>query len=325
MNRKTGRLPKTMLFFYGLVFYVFLQFAWWSYLLYDLNNQVILLNEQLELSRGEETDYESTLRILNQKHLMVWGEGIVFLSLLVLGVIQTRKSFKRETQLALQQNNFILSVTHELKTPLSSLKLFLQTIKRRDLSREQIIPLTEKALVESNRLDHLIENILLVNQMESPAFSLNIENVMLSDFLENLSGNFKAGLLPEDVEFELNIRNNLCVVADKQALYSVLMNLLENAVKYASGGKWIGVQAKMEAGEIVIIVADRGAGIPDKEKQNVFKHFYRLGNEETRLAKGTGLGLYICRTLIQAMGGHISIKNNLPGGAVFEVRLKSCS
>ena len=129
-----NKTPRSLLIFYLLVVYVFLQFCWWYYLLFELNTEIYRLQELLALANGSSgVDVSAELSSkLSQKRMMIFGEGFVFLMLLSLGMIQTRASFRRETQAARQQKNFLLSVTHELKSPLASVKLYLQTLSKRN-------------------------------------------------------------------------------------------------------------------------------------------------------------------------------------------------
>ena len=183
-NNPFKNTPRSLLVFYVLVSYVVLQFCWWFYLLFDLNNQIYDLRISLSDFINQGVESEMLLRKkLSQKHWMILGEGLVFILLLLLGIIQTRKSFRRETRVIRQQKNFLLSVTHELKSPIASVKLYLQTLEKRDLERSKQIELIQKAIAETNRLDHLVENILVTAQIDNHVLMIQKENHNLSDFL----------------------------------------------------------------------------------------------------------------------------------------------
>ena len=137
MNRRTA------LIFYVLSAYVVIQFLWWGYRIIELTN---------ELAK-ESTEISSRVR-------MILGEGSVFLLLLLIGIWQIRRSIRKELKLSTRQNNFLLSVTHELKTPLAANKLYIQTIQKRDLSKEQTNDLLKKSIEENARLEYMIDNIL---------------------------------------------------------------------------------------------------------------------------------------------------------------------
>jgi signal transduction histidine kinase len=316
------QIPRPLLVFYILVIYVFFQFTWWSYLLFDLNDQVIFLNARIDEATGNKPDQSLITSLLSQKRWMILGESLVFLCLLTLGVLQTRKSFRRESNLVRQQQNFLLSVTHELKTPLASIRLFLQTLFKRDLPRNKQIELAAKALDESNRLDNLINNILLINRMESPEFSLHIEDADISKLTDEVTGYFINNRMPSGIELLVSAGQAVRAKVDSLAFRSILENLLENAIKYAASGKSIQVEVINDRTEALLRVTDQGPGIADAEKSAVFSRFYRSGREETRNTKGTGLGLFIIRNLTNAMGGRIFLKDNQPSGCIFEVHFK---
>jgi len=278
---------------------------------------------KIELSAlNNEHEIQKLNERLNQKHLMILGEGVVFMFLLTLGIIQTRKSFKRETLVARQQKNFMLSVTHELKSPVASVKLFLQTLGKRELDRSRQQELIQTALDETNRLDHLIENILLLNRIDNQAFTINLEVLNLSEILREFERHLQLrGQKPHVI---LDIENDLHVKCDRFALQSILQNLIENASKYAANSPEIRIKATRMGKDIVIMrIEDRGIGIGHEDQKRIFNRFFRAGNEETRKTKGTGLGLYIVNYLMRMQNGSIQYIPNNPQGSIFECRFKT--
>lgn len=320
MNTADKKIPKPLFVFYLLVAYVFVQFCWWTWLLFDLNYEVFSLKKEIFLN--DSVTFKSAVieEGLHKKRLMIVGEGFVFLTLLILGIIQTRKSFRRETALANQQNNFILSVTHELKSPLASIKLFLQTIDKREIDREKQKRLTASAIEEVNRLNQLIENILLANQINSDVFSLKPERLNLSEFLGETTRKYTQFNL-HSLPVELIIDQDIWIYADRTALVSVFENILENAFKYAGESKTIKISLKREAGFAITRIIDDGPGISDEIKSQIFEKFYRGGDEETRAFSGTGLGLFIVKNLVKQHGGSVRVLDNKPKGSIFEIRL----
>jgi signal transduction histidine kinase len=254
---------------------------------------------------------------LSQKHLMILGEGLVFILLLLLGIIQTRKSFRRETRVIRQQKNFLLSVTHELKSPIASVKLYLQTLEKRDLERAKQIELIQRAIAETNRLDQLVENILVVAQIDNHVLLIQKENRNLSDFLCEIIHEFNE---KNGITLKSEIQNDVNFAFDQLAFRSVLVNLIENALKYSNSKPDISVKLWTSTNVIFVSIADQGIGIQDDEKLRVFEKFFRSGNEETRQTKGTGLGLYIVKYLVEHHQGSISIRSNTPKGSIFELQ-----
>lgn len=328
---KGGKRSRPLFLFYIVVIYVIIQFGWWTYLLVRLNNEVNVLQARvLLLEAMPEPASKSTAELevaekqlkdnLHKQWLMIFGEGSVFLVLLLLGILRTRSSFKKEVALSTQQKNFLLSVTHELKSPLASVRLQLETIQKRPLSKEKQDEVLLNAIEDTDRLNALVENILFATRIDNHTYVLHREKANLSDEVKGLSEKASVGFARHH-QMNTDISNDVQVSFDKMGLHSIVVNLLENAVKYSPAGTEIKVALKKNPEAIVLSVSDRGRGISDAEKANVFGRFYRIGNEETRSTKGTGLGLYIVQSLVEAHGWTIHIRDNGGGGSIFEITI----
>lgn len=295
-------------------------------MLIDLNNEIY--QHQLEISVRDfagTPEYDIVKgeldRKLTLKLYMVLGEGSVFFLLLVFGIIKTRNSFKKEVLLANQQKNFLLSVTHELKSPIASVKLYLQTLLKRKLDEEKREEIVLRSIAETDRLHSLVENLLLATKIDKSDYNLYFEDLNLSEYLNQsldklMSGGGVGINLKKDIDTDLYIK------ADRIAMDSIIHNLFENAVKYSNDDPTLEVKLKKKDGNILMSFADNGPGIDDKEKIKVFDKFYRIGNEDTRKTKGTGLGLYIVKRMVERHKGGISVDNNKPNGTVFEILFK---
>lgn len=327
--------PRPLLIFYLLVAYVVLQFGWWTYMLVELNNElyqqknlVIQLKASQEPAISDSTqlirEAEELNSRLHKRWLMILGEGLVFSVLLVLGILRTRSSFKKEAALAEQQKNFLLAVTHELKSPLASARLQHETILHRDLPREKQREILTSAIEDIDRLHTLIENILLATRIENHSFSVHREICDFSKLVADISAK-AAPAIQKTHLLELDIEPGLQAETDRLSFPSILLNLLENAVKYSPAGKPIRVSLASQGGRILLSVSDRGAGISGEEKKSVFKKFYRAGSEETRHTKGTGLGLFIVKSLTDSLGWSIGIRDNPGGGSIFEIEIPKLS
>jgi signal transduction histidine kinase len=325
MNSKGKSRP--LFWFYLLVVYIIIQFIWWGYLMVQLNNEIYHLKTLVNLLQGESLDQiiangNALNAKLKTRWLMIASEGSVFIFLLILGIFQIRKTFKKEAALNQQQNNFLLSVTHELKSPIASAKLQLQTLEKRELDRAKQKEIIANAISDTERLNNLVENILLAAKIENSVYTLYKEEVDLSQYItEGLtqsiaSFHYKRKI---DLQIEPGIRMHI----DRTSFPSIILNLFENAVKYSPEQSTIVVALKTQANKIIFSIADEGIGIDSKEKALIFQKFYRVGNEEIRKTKGTGLGLYITDYLVKQHGGSISVKNNLPKGSIFEVSFNS--
>lgn len=293
---------QTAIFFYLLGIYVVLQFAWWGFHLIELTES--LKSEPTEISK---------------RVVMVIGEGLVFFSILLFGLWKIRSSIKKELQLSQRLTNFLLSVTHELKTPLAANKLYLQTIQKRKLDEEKRNDLMEKAIQENIRLELMIDNILNATRLENNALKPHKEKVELSDFLNQIVERFhkrhQIDLIQREIQQEIHVEIDIFFFE------TIINNLIENAVKYAGSNPKIVVYLRNENSNVVFGVKDEGAGIPKNERVDMFKKFYRIGNEETRTQKGSGLGLFIVAELVRIHKGKILYKENSPVGANFEITL----
>lgn len=289
----------------------------------DHNNEIYYLKTELNLLKGETLD-EVVLKgnelneKLHKRWVMISGEGIVFMGVLLLGIFQIRKTFKREAELSQQQQNFLLSVTHELKSPIASTKLQLQTLQKHELNREKQKEILANAINDTDRLNNLVENMLLAAKIENSVYLLHKEKYNLSEYItEGMNQTIQSFQYKQKVE--LNIEPNIYMDIDRTNFPSIILNLFENAVKYSPEDSTIVVSLKKQNQKIILSVADQGIGISDKEKETIFQRFYRSGSEETRKTKGTGLGLYIVDYLVKQHNGTITVKNNTPKGSIFEV------
>lgn len=304
------KLKNPIFIFYLLVFYVFAQFTWWWYLIFKLNKS---LYSQAEFSE--------------KKIWMIIGEGLVFLILLIVGIVAVRKAFKRqqylakeEARLAIDQGNFVLSVSHELKTPIAAVQLFLQTLqKHKSLKEEEIDNIHSKALTEVNRLDTIVNNILLTKQIEKNDYPIHKSKLDLKALIENKVDIYNQ-LITKNHHINLKLDSVIANV-DANAFDSILTNIVENAVKYSNSNSQINISLKDKGESFILTVADFGKGIEDENKLKIFNKFFREQNELTRQAKGTGLGLYIVNFLVEKHNGNITLKDNHPTGLVVEIEI----
>lgn len=250
---------------------------------------------------------------------MVMGEASVFLFLLCTGAYFLHKSIKKEDKLHEQQQNFLLSVTHELKSPLAAIKLSLQTIVKRDLDKARQTSLLNNSLKDIERLDDLVENMLLATKIENRSYSFPKEDFDFSEMVTKITDRLQIHSCGCEQVINQKIKPGVQIMGDRFALSSVVTNLVENAVKYSGPCAEVGVELGEKDGHPYLKVSDKGPGIPDGEKMLIFDKFYRVGDENVRKAKGTGLGLFIVKEVLQNHDADISVKDNVPQGAIFEV------
>ncbi len=308
----------------GILFgYILLQFLWWEVLLVRQNDKIITEKQKLiELSSTNENQLRKDIETLHQKKstqtLMIVGEGMVFLLLLLFGVYKIKQAYDKENELNNQQKNFFLSVTHELKTPIAATKLQLQTLKKQKLEEAKQQELINNALMETERLNVLIDNILLASRLENGDFIFKFERCNLAEVAHNILTRYYS---KELIDGELKLEADRAVEAeiDTHMFPSILINLVDNALKYSPGTKEILVTLKGDNSKIMLSVSDKGVGIGTKDKTRIFDKFFRVGNEETRTTKGTGLGLYIVSYIVKKHRGSIKVKDNSPVGTIFEI------
>jgi signal transduction histidine kinase len=314
--------------FYLVFVYTIAFSLWWAYLLYAKNEAAF--REKLELDKihfktisGSEKPFESTATYqlsfekYRRQKLMILTEGSVFVLLLFIGLMQVRRVFSKEIALASLQRNFLLSITHELKSPLASIKASLQTFQRKNLVEEKKEKLINNSLSDIERLENLVDNILFAAKIEREEHGLTKENLDVSIVCENVLKRFANN--KKNIHVSASIEPNVFMQTDKVGFTSVITNLVENAIKYSPQNAEVHIELLQQNGITKLTVADTGNGIPAEEKEKIFQKFYRIGSEETRKTKGTGLGLYIVKRFVDVFDGKISVKDNQPHGAIFEL------
>jgi two-component system, OmpR family, phosphate regulon sensor histidine kinase PhoR len=306
-----------------LIGYMFIAFGWWAYLLWDGNDYRLIVETRYLQSRNTNTDITQTneYRVMLESHRRyrrkIISEGLFFVLCLAAGVRLLRRSANKEVQLANQRRNFLLSITHELKTPIAAIRLVLDTFIKRDLNKDQSKQLTTSALREADRLQTLIQDLLLAARLENH-WQPHIERQSLRKVVADCADSLK--LRYPNAVFEVRIgAQTEFVQADHSGLASLLLNLMENAIKYSPEGSTVHIEASAEQGKIQLAIADQGKGIPVNERKAIFERFYRIGEEDTRAAAGTGLGLYIVQQIAKAHRWTIKVSDNQPRGTVFAI------
>lgn len=329
MKKYFNTQNKRYILLYLTLIYIVAFLLWWTYLLYhktETHYDDLLKYQILEHSLHykpvdkyiNSVAYEKLLDRFQREKLMIITEGIVFCLILIFLVFKVKKSVEKEIKLSRQQQNFILSITHELKSPLSSIRLMAQTLQKHQLQPAQQEKLLKNTLTEANRLQNLVENVLLTAKLdnnESYGFAHN--QINLSELVNKLVQQLS---ISHNVPIHSEIEENIQLNADTSGMSSIIINTIENAIKYSPEEKDIRVQLKKQENHILLSIADKGVGINEEEKNKVFDKFYRVGNEETRATKGTGLGLYVVKKLVKWHNGTIEIKNNKNKGSIFEVK-----
>lgn len=322
---------KLRLLSYLVILYMLIAFAWWSVLLYQKNRDAYYAKvELLKMGMSAEGKYISDQHFghtdvyldLTKKYQrqewMIFGEASVFIISLVIGIWLINRGYNKEIEIAHQRRNFLLSITHELKSPIASIRLVLETFLKRKLKPEQIEKLGNNAIKDSERLNELVNNLLLAAKLEA-AYEPHLEEIHMDELIDDLSDTMMEKF--PKVNFTKQIEpKSFLIKGDQMGLVSIFTNLIENAVKYnSSETPKIVISLKEKSGKMELQIADNGIGISDKEKKKIFERFYRVGNEDTRSTKGTGLGLYIVDQIVKGHQGKIQVLDNLPEGTIFKI------
>jgi len=252
---------------------------------------------------------------------MIVGEGTVFMLILLFGIMKVRRSIKKEIGLNEQQKNFILSVSHELKTPIAASKLQIQTLLKHELDRGKQVEILTHALDETERLNKLVENVLTANQLNTRKNNLHKENFNVSILIESIGKRYFSALINNHA-LKIYCESNCVLYADKELIQSVIVNLIENAVKYSFDNVDVLVSLKKTDQKLVLEIFDSGIGIIETEKEKIFENFYRSGNEDTRKTKGTGIGLFLVKTICDLHHASIAVLSNEPKGSVFKIEFQ---
>lgn len=311
--------------FYILVGYILAVFFWWWILLFKKNDDLYHEKQQLLYHRYQQEDsalliaeYEKTMKEYQRQRWMIVGEGGTFIFLLILGIYRLRRTIIKEVELAQRQRNFLLSITHELKSPLASAQLNLQTINKRSLDKEKQQLLLNNTAEDIVRLNELVEKILFASRMDHEKFQISHEEVNLSELLEDCTESVANRNTQRKIESD--IQQSLWILGDDVMLKSLISNLLENALKYSPADSVVQVKLSEQAQTAILDVADKGLSIPEEEKEKIFERFYRMGNEDTRTSTGVGLGLYIVKNVTTLHGGKVEIVDRNPG-KIFRIHL----
>jgi two-component system, OmpR family, sensor histidine kinase CiaH len=319
------KLSRATIIYWMLLTYIVAALVWWFISLEKQNVQmknfkVRQLNASPD-SAGSPAVYIHEMGEINRDYkrnkAKYISEGSVFLILLSIGAAFVYRSVRRQFRLQQQQQNFMMAVTHELKTPLSVVRLNLETLQKYSLDPLKQKRLIHTTLEETARLNFLTNNILISSQLEGGGYKSSKEELDLSSLLADRLVDFR-NRFPER-SFTGDIEPDADIQGDPLLLQMLINNLLENAVKYSPKEGAITASLKKEKAKVELRIADEGPGIAPEEKKKIFGKFYRIGNEATRKTQGTGLGLYLCSRIASDHNADISVTNNTPAGSTFVV------
>ena len=325
MPRSAGKRFRFITVAYWLLLlYIVAALVWWFVSLEKQNQNIT------SLRFSELTSKKATLdpKKFEEQHFKInndskrntekyTAEGITFLFLIFVGAFFVYRSVRKQFRVQHQQQNFMMAITHELKTPISVAMLNLETLLKYQLDQEKQKKLIRMTLQETSRLDTLINNILVSSQLEGGGYVFSKEELdfssLFKDCVREAKSRYPERTFIEDIEPEIEI------AGDPLLLQLLISNVIENAVKYSSKEKPIICKLYKYGKDVIMNIIDEGIGVADSEKTKIFEKFYRTGNESTRKTQGTGLGLYLCSKIAGDHNADISVTNNMPTGSNFAI------
>jgi len=313
--------PKTaFVLFIGLAIVVLTQAVWWIVFMARLVDEKVELAELFGADR-EFLDQMHEQEIIRQ--MMIGSEGIFFLVLVLVGAWLIYRTLKKTEELGYQQQNFLLAVTHELKTPIASIMIYLNSLaspKISDDQKKQIIPRMSEDL---KRLEKLVDNILEAGRFERGQFKINNDNFDLIELIKDRIEIIQKAYITRDLKINFTNDEPIRMVGDQQALRGAVEAVIENAIKYNQDNPVVDISVKDENEMIILVISDNGVGMDKHEQNKIFERFYRVGSEMNRQKAGSGLGLYLCREIIKAHGGQIDVYSEGHGkGSRFTIKLR---
>jgi signal transduction histidine kinase len=245
--------------------------------------------------------------LLNLREVALMIFGVIFFAVIITGVVLNTIFLLREIRRNEQHDAFLNAVTHELKTPIASIKLYLETLKTRNVAEEKRREFYDVMLADSNRLLTTVEQVLQASRTKEKHRQLNISEINLGKLLDETIKIAQTRYKLNETAIKLSEpAEEIRLTGDAAELQTAFTNLLDNAVKYSSAEPRISVRIK-KSGEkkVQIFIKDNGIGLEPGEMKRVFKRFYRVSNVSTQEKKGTGLGLFIVKSIIERHGGKV--------------------
>lgn len=321
--KKINKLQLVRVVYWLFLTYMVAAFIWWYVTLVNQNEQIA--NVQYGVMQTSDPNLaKKSLAIQDyqqRKNKQYLGEGLTILVLFLWGAIYVYRSLIKQIRYSNQQQNFMMAVTHELKTPIAITQLNIETLLKRNLDQDQQKKMLSASLTETQRLDNLCNNILLASQLDMGEYKANTQEVDFSFLVEKTVSLFQNRF--QDRKFTSNIQSDITIKGESVLLQLLVNNLIDNAIKYAPAAGLIEIELFQQDGFVSLRIKDEGVGVEVADKEKIFEKFYRAGAEHTRATKGTGLGLYLCKRIAIFHNAKISVAPNKPQGSIFSFILRS--
>jgi two-component system, OmpR family, sensor histidine kinase SenX3 len=260
--------------------------------------------------------------LLNLREAALLVLGVIFFALIITGLILNTIFLVREIRRNEQHDAFLNAVTHELKTPIASIRLYLETLKSRELTPEKRAEFYDIMLADNDRLLATVDQVLVAGKMREKSGAMNLTEFDLGELIEETVGDIvtRRHLAPASVKFAAPDAP-VKVLADRNDIRVAISNLLDNAIKYSRDEPKVSVRLRPRGARFAdISVRDNGIGLLPADLKRIFKRFYRAANSSG--ARGTGLGLAIVRSIAEKHGGKVTADSRGPGqGSTFRLQL----
>ncbi len=320
MVSRPKKVKRIYFIYWILLAYIIAALVWWFIALLRQNESMAVFKRKELRSHP---DYQALIINVEEerkrKIAQYVGEGSIFFLLIIAGAVFVFRAIRRQFKQSQDQQHFMMAITHELKTPIAVSKLNLETMQKHKLDETKQQRLIQNTLQEANRLNDLCNNLLLSSQIEAGGTVSTPEEIDMASLLQKTVQDYTVRY-PERI-IESRLEDYVPVNGDPVLLQMAVSNLIENALKYSPKEKPVRLLLGKTDNNAVVQVIDEGPGIAEAEKKKIFDKFYRVGNDATKKAKGTGLGLYLVKKIIFTHKGQINLADNPRGGSIFALSL----
>jgi two-component system phosphate regulon sensor histidine kinase PhoR len=273
-----------------------------------------------DLNLGIAYKGKSMQQFVRERTYLNFGLILFIDFLFLIGTYFVFKSFKTELLLAKMRSDFISNVSHEIRTPLAILSVYTETILLERYKPEKLKEYHQIIFQETTRLTGIVNKILNFSKIEEKKYQYNFTSLSLNELLEAVLERFNYHLkntgFTVDVKLNKEIPN---IRGDKEALNEVITNLIDNAIKYSEDDKSLGIETRLENNQVILLISDKGIGIPEEQQKYIFDKFYRGSETEVHNIKGSGLGLAIVKHIIEGHNGKIVVDSTSGKGSTFRI------